>query len=82
MVYESYGCYEGLWFTGIASHLTSIYLFRLPGRRYQMDQFIFIMQGLCYVVDITVVLTTFIITFDFIFNLMDFPGFTNGVASR
>ena len=37
---------------------------------------IFIMQGLCYVVDITVVLTTFIITFDFIFNLIDVEGFT------
>ena len=32
------------------------------------------MQGLCYVVDITVVLTTFISTFDFIINLIDVEG--------
>ena len=50
---------------------------RFTGKTSIYIQFIFIMQGLCYVVDITVVLTTFIITFDFIFNLIDFPGFTN-----
>ena len=33
---------------------------------------IFIMQGLCYVVDITMVLITFVLTFDVLYNLIDF----------